>query len=96
MSLTALKGLIMQIHELITMLQKFDTEAEVVGTWKGETRGLDVYQAADGRIMVDADDCFYKTMWQETKCEVCGLPARGEPYFNKSVCYKHWDTFKEQ
>jgi len=86
----------MKVHELITMLQQYDSQAEVVGTREGVTSSLDVYQAADGCIMVDTDGCIYKVDWQETKCEICGEPARGTPFTNKGVCYEHWNTFKEE
>lgn len=84
----------MKVHELITMLRRYDSQAEVVGTWEGQASSLDVYQTADGRIMVDADGCADKIDWQETKCEVCGKFAKGTPFANKAVCYKHWDTFR--
>jgi len=85
----------MKIHELITMLRRYDPQAEVLCTWESQITDLDVYQAADGRILIDADGCSDKIMWQETKCEVCGELANGRPYVNKAVCYEHWNTFKE-
>jgi len=61
----------MKVHELITMLQKYDLQAEVIGTWEGEVWDIDVYRAADGRIMVDVDDNSYKAQWQKTECVIC-------------------------
>lgn len=57
---------------------------------------FDVYQAADGRVMIDADNNRYKIRWQELKCEVCGVLAENAPFKDKPVCYNHWFTFEEK
>ncbi len=85
----------MIVKDLIEALQQFDPSAEVVGTWEGIITEIEVYEAADGRVMVDEDCGRYRVRWQGLKCEVCGCEAIGTPYKEKSVCYKHWKTFKE-
>jgi hypothetical protein len=57
---------------------------------------LDVYQAADGRVMIDADNNRYKIKWQEVKCDICGVPAKGTPFGVKPVCYQHWNTYAKE
>ena len=81
-------------RELIEKLQAFDSDTTVVGTWEGVLRELDVYQAADGRIMVDADNNFYKDHWQNLKCVVCGAPANGR-LRDAPMCYKHMEEHYE-
>ena len=55
----------MKVHELITMLQQYDASAEVTVTWEGTTQTPNVYQAADRRVMIDADNNDYKLKWQQ-------------------------------
>jgi hypothetical protein len=86
----------MTIHELIELLQQYNQEAEIVATWEGMDVPFDVYQAADGRVMIDADNNHYKVKWQKLKCEVCGVPARNAPFCDKPVCYNHWFTFEKK
>lgn len=86
----------MKVHELIMTLQQYDQDAEVIATWEGQEEKIDVYQAADNRVIVDADNNHYKTRWQETKCKVCDKQAQGTPFKKEPVCYKHWKTFKEE
>lgn len=86
----------MTVQDLITELQQFDPAAEVIGTWEGVTAELEVYTAADGRIMVDADGGHYKERWQDLKCEVCGKSAMGNPFKGKPVCYHRWKEFKDK
>lgn len=84
----------MRVHELITTLQQFNANAEVVGTWEGQLEDISVYRAADGRILVDVDHEHYRVRFQKTPCEVCGKQAQGTPCIaSKPVCYEHWDTF---
>lgn len=78
----------MKVHELVATLQSYDPSAEIIATWEGITQPIDVYQAADGRVMIDADHSDYKLKWQETKCEVCG-EAAVMFHGSKPVCYKH-------
>ena len=86
----------MKIHELIDLLRQYNQEAEVVATWEGMDVPFDVYQAADGRVMIDADNNRYKLRWQETRCVVCDKPAKNAPFKDKPVCYNHWFTFEEK
>jgi len=83
----------MRVHELITALQQFNPNAEVLGTWEGTLNDLSVYRAADGRILVDVDYENYRIRFQKTPCEVCGKQARSAPFNGKPVCYPHWYTF---
>lgn len=84
----------MIICELVNMLQQYHPTTEVVATWEGLEENIDVYQAADGRVMIDADNNRYKVDWQKTKCVVCGMPAMGTPFeASKPVCYDHWFIF---
>lgn len=85
----------MKIHELITILQQYDQLAEVRATWEGQDKPFNVYPAADGRIIIDADANVYKLRWQETKCKVCGKRARGAPHNGEPVCYDHWEFYKD-
>lgn len=85
----------MKICELIVILQQYDPLAEIRATWEGQDLPFDIYLAADGRIMIDADNNHYKLRWQDIKCEVCGKNATGMPD-NKPVCYAHWGAFKEE
>lgn len=55
----------MRVYELIQELQQFDSDTEVVGTWEGITTVLEVYQADDGRVMLDVDGGFYRERWQK-------------------------------
>jgi hypothetical protein len=87
--------MIMRVEDLILALQQFDPTAKVIGTWEGVTRELEVYAAADGRVMVDADNGMYRIRWQELKCEVCGKRAMNAPFKEKPVCYNHWKEFKD-
>ncbi len=85
----------MIVKDLIEALQQFDPSAEIAATWEGQIKELEVYKAADGQVLIDADNGYYRVRFQELKCEVCGCAAVGAPYKEKSVCYKHWKTFKE-
>jgi hypothetical protein len=85
----------MTVQELINRLQQFNPDANMFATWEGTTQPFDVYEAADGQIVIDADRNQYQCQWQKTKCEVCGQRANGISYKRKPVCYKHWKTFQE-
>lgn len=54
----------MTAKELIEKLQQFDPDAEVLATWEGITKHIDVYVSKDGIVLIDADDCFYQKQWQ--------------------------------
>ena len=85
----------MTVQDLIDALQQFDPEAKVEGTWEGITQEIDVYLAADGRVLIDADlEGNYKVKWQKTPCAVCGEQAVGTPFeASKPVCAQHWEEF---
>lgn len=85
--------MIKKVKDLIEALQQFDPSAEVVVTWECQTTELEVYKAADGRVMIDSDGGYYKVRWQELKCEVCGCAAVNAPFKGKPICYEHWNTF---
>ena len=80
----------MKVQDLINLLQKFDLDADMFATWEGVVRSFDLYEAADGQIVVDADNNMYQCMWQETPCSVCGKRANGRPNNGPPVCYAHW------
>lgn len=86
----------MKVQDLIAKLQQCDPSAKVEATWEGTRRSLDVYEAADGCVLVDADANFYKCRWQKTPCVVCGKQAMGTPFDDKPVCYTHWKTYHEE
>ena len=67
----------MKVHELITALQQFNQDAEVVGTWEGQLEDLSVYRAADGRILVDADHEHYRTYFQKPLVKYVANKLRG-------------------
>lgn len=54
----------MTVNELIEKLQQFDPDAEVLATWEGITKYIDVYASKDGIVLIDADSCFYQEQWQ--------------------------------
>lgn len=85
----------MTVQELINMLQQFDPAASMFATWEGVVRSFDLYEAADGQIVVDADDNCYQCNWQETPCSVCGQRARGRPNNGPPVCYAHWEHYPD-
>ena len=85
----------MKVRELIHALQQFDLDVDVKGTWEGQLRRLSVYRAADGCILVDADDDSYRLRFQEIPCTVCGKQSRSAPFMGKPVCYKHWQAFAD-
>lgn len=81
----------MKVHELVTDLQQFDQDAEVIATWEGTLQELEVYRAADGRIIVDAEDGHSREHFQKTPCSVCGKQAEGRLSSGEAVCYTHWN-----
>jgi hypothetical protein len=81
----------MEVHELSTVLQQFDQDAEVIATWEGLLRDVEVYRAADGRIIIDADGGNYRERLQKTPCSVCGKQAEGRLNSGEAVCYTHWN-----
>ena len=87
--------MIERVQDLIESLQQFNPLARVVAIWEGQITELEVYEAADGRVMIDVDGGTYRVQLQELKCEVCGCEAVGTPFKEKPVCYEHRDTFKE-
>jgi hypothetical protein len=86
----------MKVQQLIEMLQRYDPEADVQVTYDGMLQSLDVYKAADGCVLIDASDNFYKCDWQKTPCAVCGKQGRGTPFKSEPVCYDHWETYREE
>ena len=48
------------IQELINELSKYDPNEEVIATWEGIIREVDIYRAKDGTVMIDADENNYK------------------------------------
>ena len=85
----------MTVQELIDRLQQFNPDANMFATWEGTTQPFDVYEAADGQVVIDADNNSYQCKWQRTPCKVCGQKANGRPFKGPPVCYKHWETFQE-
>jgi len=55
----------MTVQELIDRLQQFNPDANMFATWEGTTQPFDVYEAADGQVVIDADKNFYKHRWQK-------------------------------
>ena len=83
------------VGDLIALLQHQDSAAEIFVTYEGLDEPFDIYQAADGRVVLDADSNTYKVDWQESKCDVCGKAANGTPFFDRPVCYSHWKAYRE-
>lgn len=59
----------MTVQELIDMLQQFNPDASMFATWEGITCSFDVYEAADGQVVIDADNNYYKSKWQKQNVE---------------------------
>ncbi len=85
----------MTVKELHNYLSKFDYCTEVKGTYEGIITPIEVYQDADGTILIDCDGG-YKIRHQKIKCETCGEQAVHAPFNNRPVCYEHWNNFKEK
>lgn len=77
------------VQDLMFALKQFNPHAPVLGTWEGITMDLEVYLAANGTVLVDADDGNYKAKWQELKCIVCGRDAMAFSPDGEPVCYTH-------
>lgn len=50
----------MTVSELIAALQEYPPEAEVLATWEGTIKEIEVYRSKDGHILIDADAGFYR------------------------------------
>lgn len=79
----------MTVQDLIFALKQFNPKAPVLGTWGGITRDLEVYLAANGTVLVDADNGDYKAKWQKLKCVVCGSDAKTFTPDEEPVCFGH-------
>ncbi len=84
----------MKVQDLIDELQQFDPAAEVAGTWEGQIKPIEVYQAADGVVLIDSDYGCYRVGFQELPCDVCGKPACSAPWGGPPVCFEHSDAFR--
>jgi hypothetical protein len=84
------------VQDLIFALKKFNPHTPVLGTWEGITKGLEVYLAANGTVLVDADRLSYKASWQKLKCVECGKDARGFLPDGKPVCHTHWEASEHE
>ena len=65
----------MTIGELVHQLSQFNAAAEVACTWEGTIQEIEVYRAADGKILIDGDNGDYKVQHQKTRCGRCGKQA---------------------
>jgi hypothetical protein len=84
----------MIVKELIEALRKFNPAAEVACTWEGTINPIEVYQKANGPVLIDGDNGDYRIRFQKLQCVICGKAAVVDRWENKPVCLKHCDTFR--
>ena len=83
----------MIVQELIDALQEFNPAAEVACTWEGTIKPIEVYQKANGPVLIDGDGGDYRIRFQKLRCVICGKAAVTDQWRNKPVCQKHCDIF---
>ena len=80
---------IQTVGELRAALTPFTDETPIAGAWEGQRTSVFVYQAEDGTVLLDEDDCHYRARNQGLKCEACDKQAvnilNGIP-----TCWDHW------
>jgi len=91
----------MTIADLVNYLNQFDYRTEVAGTYEGIITPIEVYQAADGKILIDCDGGDSRIEHQKLLCHKCGEPARTDKLtVNRvltriePVCYSCWRQLK--
>lgn len=58
----------MRVGDLVKLLQEYNQDEDVVATWEGVFRYIktsSIYLAANGKVMIDADDNLYKKKIQK-------------------------------
>ena len=86
----------MTVKDLIAALQEFDPTEGVAGTWEGVINPIEVYQKANGPVLIDCDYGHYRVRFQELLCEVCGRPAYSAPWKGPPVCLEHHDSHRKE
>lgn len=83
------------VGEVISALKQCDVDAVVWGAWEGITMTVRVYEAANGSVIIDADEGSYQTHYQKTQCTDCSEVAAG--YHNGlPYCYEHWAAHERE
>jgi len=79
------------VGEVIDALKQCDVDAVVWGAWEGITMSVRVYEAANGSVIIDADEGSDQVHHQKTQCTDCSKKAIGY-YKGLPYCYSHWSA----
>lgn len=65
------------VGDLLDALASIPRETPIRGTWEGCQWDVFMYLDAEGRVILDEDECHYQTKWQKSKCQQCDQLAIG-------------------